>query len=375
MKTTYFKNLDTLRFFCFLSVFIFHSFHTEIEAIKSSKTYLFINQELFSNGNIGVNFFFVLSGFLITYLLIEEKISFNNISIWKFWMRRILRIWPLYFACVFFGFVIFPFLKVSFGETPNETAHLINYLTFTSNFDMIKNGLPDASVLGVLWSVAIEEQFYLVWPIFFYFIPLKRMNFIFIAIILLSFIFRFFNQNHMAFEHHTLSCIGDMAIGSFGAWLIIMKPNFKHKIEQLKREVIIVVYIMFILIFFLRDEVLLNTVGINIFERAFIALVILFIILEQCFSQNSIIKFGRFKLLSALGKKTYGMYCLHFIAILITLKTMGFLGLNQKLWQVLILETLTALVLTVIISFISFKVLESPFLKVKKRFAPFIKKI
>ena len=96
LKYTYFKNLDGLRFFCFLSVFFFHSFHTDLESIKNNQTYLFFTKTLFKNGNLGVNCFFVLSGFLITYLLIIEKTTNNNISIYKFWLRRVFRIWPLF---------------------------------------------------------------------------------------------------------------------------------------------------------------------------------------------------------------------------------------------------------------------------------------
>ena len=72
-KNVYFENLDGLRFLCFLSVFLFHSFTTDLEAISSNPVYHFVKRSLFGNGNLGVNFFFVLSGFLITYLLIEEK--------------------------------------------------------------------------------------------------------------------------------------------------------------------------------------------------------------------------------------------------------------------------------------------------------------
>src|SRR5205085_9627779 len=115
---------------------------------------------LFGNGNLGVNFFFVLSGFLITYLLIEEKKLTGKIHIGNFWIRRILRIWPLYFACVFIGFVLFPFAKHMAGGTSAETADPWYYLAFINNFDYIKKGLPDSPGLGVLWSVAIEEQFY-----------------------------------------------------------------------------------------------------------------------------------------------------------------------------------------------------------------------
>ena len=125
----YFPNLDGLRFFCFLSVFFFHSFATDYESVKQSSLYAF-QDSLFANGNLGVNFFFVLSGFLITYLLFAEKSRFQKVNIPNFYVRRILRIWPLFYCCVFFGFVIFPYLKQLFGDTPNETANPICYLFF-----------------------------------------------------------------------------------------------------------------------------------------------------------------------------------------------------------------------------------------------------
>jgi peptidoglycan/LPS O-acetylase OafA/YrhL len=92
-KRVYFENLDGLRFLCFLSVFFFHSFHTDFDSIRATDTYHFIKRDIFGNGNLGVNFFFVLSGFLITYLLIEEKNLNGQIDIKRFWLRRILRIW------------------------------------------------------------------------------------------------------------------------------------------------------------------------------------------------------------------------------------------------------------------------------------------
>ena len=106
-------------------LFFFHSFHTENVLIKGSKFYLFFEKHLFGNGNLGVNFFFVLSGFLITYLLIEEKKLNGQIDIKKFCLRRALRIWPMFYFCVGFGFFIFPILKTAFGQTPNEISQKI----------------------------------------------------------------------------------------------------------------------------------------------------------------------------------------------------------------------------------------------------------
>jgi peptidoglycan/LPS O-acetylase OafA/YrhL len=96
-KRIYFENLNGLRFPCFLSVFLFHIFRVVSDSFEANPMFYFLKNDLFGNGNLGVNFFFVLSGFLITYLLIEEKILNKQISIPKFWLRRVLRIWPLFF--------------------------------------------------------------------------------------------------------------------------------------------------------------------------------------------------------------------------------------------------------------------------------------
>ena len=108
-------------------------------------------------------------------------------------MRRILRIWPLYFACVFYGFVIFPYTKTLAETVPNETANAWYYIGFISNFDYIHKGLPDAPGLGVLWSVAIEEQFYLAWPVILSLFPLKRFWIPLVCILTGSLVFRAMN--------------------------------------------------------------------------------------------------------------------------------------------------------------------------------------
>lgn len=368
-KRIYFENLDGLRFLCFLSVFMFHSFHTEYQAIANHYIYKIIKVDLFGNGNIGVNFFFVLSGFLITFLLIEEKKLNGNIDLKKFWIRRMLRIWPLFYFCVLFGFYIFPILKTMFGQVPNETANISYYLVFLNNFDFIKNGLPDSSMLGLLWSVAIEEQFYLVWPIILFALPIKRYWMAFVAIIAGSLIFRAFNDVAILHEHHTLSCIGDMAIGAFGAWLVNQFESIKEYFTKISRWQIILFYLLFFGVFFFRDELLFGSYGIRIFERSFIAIIILMIILEQNYAERSLFKMSRLVFISKLGVISYGLYCLHKLAILITINITKIVGLNNELWHVIVLETSLALIITVVISQLSYKYYESPFLKLKNKYS------
>lgn len=367
-KKIYFENLDALRFLCFLSVFFYHSFHTEYASILDNDAYQFITGRVFANGNLGVNFFFVLSGFLITYLLIEERKTTSTINLKNFWIRRILRIWPLFYACVGFGFIIFPILKEFFGQTPNESASLLNYLTFTNNFDVIQKGFPDSSVLGVLWSVAIEEQFYLFWPLILFALPVKHYWIPFIIIICGSMVFRSLYNEPNYLELHTLSCIGDMSIGALGAWLV-HSDRFKKKITGLPKSLIICNYLLFIVIFLFRKELLLSSPLTIPFERILIAIIILIIILEQTYANRSFFKLGRLVWMTKLGRITYGLYCLHFVGILITLNLTRMAGLNQKAWQVIILETTIALGLSILIASVSYRFFEKPFLKLKERFA------
>ncbi len=371
-KKIYFENLDGLRFFCFLSVFFYHCFQTNNITIKSSRLYHFIKVDLFGNGNIGVNFFFVISGFLITYLLIEEKKAKGSINIVFFWLRRILRIWPLYFFCVFFGFFIFPYLKSLLGQTPNETANFFYYILFINNFDFINNGPPDSSILGVLWSIAIEEQFYLIWPIILFVFPLEKYWVVFISIICFTWLFRYHNNSYIFHEYHTFSCIGDMAVGGLGAWLIIQFKNFKNYLTTLKPIKIAAIYFLFFICFFFRSELLYSNIYIRIFERTILAVLIILIILEQCYSKNSFFKMRKFKNISSLGTISYGLYCFHFIGILITITLINKIIPEKQLWQIIIVDTLISIAITIILSKLSYHYYERPFLNIKNKFQQFI---
>lgn len=362
----FFPHLDGLRFFCFLSVFFFHSFHTEYDYIKNSSTYYFVKQFVFGNGNLGVNFFFVLSGFLITFLLLKEQEYYGRIHVLNFWKRRILRIWPLYFACLIFGFFIFPQIKILFGHQPNETANILYYLTFLNNFDLLKNGLPDASVLGALWSVAIEEQFYLIWPLVLIVVPVHWYKYLFLIVIFTTLCFRALFDDPLKNEYHTLSCIGDMTIGAWGA-LLMQSNSFRKKVESISEVYIMALYSVIVLIFLFRDDILLSSYPMRIIERSLIAIVFLMVILEQNYAKNSLFKLGKFKSISKLGTVSYGLYCLHFIGILITTAIFKILHWNTHLWQVLILETAVALGITVIIAIFSYRFFESHFLKMKHK--------
>lgn len=362
-KKPHFPNLDALRTLAFLAVFFYHSFHTEYDYIKSDSLYQFVNS-LFKSGDLGVNFFFVLSGFLITNLLMREEIVEGKIQLLSFYMRRVLRIWPLFFFTVFFGFVVFPFLKSLMGGSPEESANIWLFVSFLSNFNNIWNGLPDASMLGVLWSVSIEEQFYLFWPIVL--ILFKRMRpTIIIGLILLNIVFRYVNyDNYDIIYFHTLSVLSNLCVGGLLGYADVRRSSIKSFFSKVKRWQNVLVYLCLILLVIFRASIFQGGFMISL-ENVIWSLIFGWVILEQIYCEKSLIKFGRIRFLDFWGKYTYGLYCLHFIGILITTNSTKFLAINNSVYTVIFFETGVALSLSLLFSWISYQVLEKPFLKLK----------
>lgn len=162
MNKIYFPNLNGLRFFAALSVMLYH--FGGVETI---------------NGHFGVILFFVLSGFLITYLLLEEKKQTNTISIRKFYFRRVLRIWPLYFFILLLATVV---IYSTTGLDDNYYEALPYFLLFIPNWAFVIN--IGIKYVVVLWSVGAEEQFYLLWPWVIHKIKVDKLIFVFLLFIL-----------------------------------------------------------------------------------------------------------------------------------------------------------------------------------------------
>jgi peptidoglycan/LPS O-acetylase OafA/YrhL len=184
----FFPNLDSLRFLAFLLVFLQHGFYN---AFKPFEGYSYLSDRVisffFTGGSTGVQVFFVLSGFLITYLLLNEQKKAGQIDLGKFYLRRTLRIWPLYYATVIFAFIIYPYLKSFIGMDSGLCSRPWYYFTFLANFDSIhiSQHCPGESAMtqGIVWSVAIEEQFYIFWPLLFRLLPAFKQWLIFPLVI------------------------------------------------------------------------------------------------------------------------------------------------------------------------------------------------
>lgn len=375
-RQKYFPNLDGLRFIAFFMVFISHGFgcNEYFNIFSNNHFFSYLATHFLYIGGMGVEFFFVLSGFLITYLLICEKDENRDIKIKNFYIRRILRIWPIYFLVVFFGLAtsrigIFPPLG-------NVTSDNIGYLLlFMVNFMHVQNWLF-TPILGILWSVSIEEQFYLVWPWFVKFF--SRMTFPIIAtmIFICSQLYKYkFADNPTLFHYHIFSALSFLTLGSLSAYLAFFSDRLINFFERLSRPKIIAAYLTGITVFFIFG---FQAFFINYYYKVFQVSVSLFlgvfycfVILEQSYGKYSFFKMKEFINITKLGKYTYALYSFHLIAIYLTVFVFKSIGLhNNNIANpfVYLIEFITSLMLAIFISMASYKYYEGYFLRLKSKF-------
>ncbi|HOZ52565.1 MAG TPA: acyltransferase [Chitinophagaceae bacterium] len=371
----YFEGLNALRFMAAILVAISHS-ASSISSRKLNYLFNFESFSLFQNGSIAVEFFFVLSGFLITSLLLDELNKKGTIEIRKFYLRRVLRIWPLYYLIVLFYFFIAPLLIAIFSlsiETNLSWSQFILYLFFLPN--VVRVIFP-YTILSPLWSIGVEEQFYLFWA------PLircfkNRLITIFVGLILIKFTFNilFLNEtsirvssswevvvqfiNHLKFE--------SMAIGGIGA-VLIQRKNIVNRCPLFKFIMQVpILSIIFILLFvkplFLNmpfGNIIFNdTAGIII--RSFL---FLYLILNVSLNKRSFIKL-RNGCLNKLGNISYGIYMYHISVEVLLLNFMKPLFTFENIMVSTLLYFVLFIGLTILVSFLSYQLFEKSFLKLK----------
>lgn len=347
----HFHTFDSLRFLSFLLVFLHHAGVPENS---------FLNY--FSRGEIGVSFFFVLSGFLITYILIVDKINNEGkIPLKPFFKRRILRIWPLYYAMVLFAFFtpyLLNLLNFPYSNDGYEPNWLLTF-TFLENYMvMYTGGHPNVSPLPVIWSLCVEEHFYIIWGLLLYFIPLKKIPRLIVICLIVAFIFRFIYSVLSIGSLDIFTNIDYFAFGAVPAYVFVFKKDI---IEKLNRIPAFYKYLYFVFVIsMIAAPLQMFIFGYFNLRPLLFGSLFSVLILSTLGGKNSF-KISDKSILAWLGKYTYGLYLIHMIPIMLFRK----IGVQYHLeWYV---TTLLSFTVTVILAFLSYHLFEKQFLKLKNK--------
>ena len=349
-------------------MFVFHAFllGNEIWGDFYHSNYFQVLVQVFSKGNYGVSLFFVLSGFLITYLLMHEAKAKGAIDVFGFFMRRLLRIWPVYFIVVGFGFLVYPHLPYGI-ETTNSGWM---YAFFLSNIEEIRNGYRDAvNLLTITWSVSIEEQFYMGWVTLMAIFPFMRKAKGFLPYLVIiavaSVVFRFiYVDNFKILYYHTFSVMSDLALGGIFAYACF-HWNFQERINQVPKWVNLLIYT-------LGFGMILATRKIFVGELIFVEKLVLgcffvYIIADQTFGKHSFFKADKLPYFFKLGTVSYGFYMYHCIVIYYVQQLFQEIGWTQNIGHFIGYYAIS-LVATIIMSELSYRYVEKPILRLKKYF-------
>ena len=172
MKLTYLKGIDALRFLAAMLVLIYHC----NDGLRHLDPQLYSHHAVLSKGPFAVDFFFVISGFLLTYLALHELKATKTFNLKRFFMRRVLRIFPLYYLGVFLGFLVMGFIYPALtGNTffDFNISEVIWYYIFLLPNYVIVNW-QSIGPMHSLWSIGVEEQFYILFPLLIFLITQIR---------------------------------------------------------------------------------------------------------------------------------------------------------------------------------------------------------
>ncbi|MCB0755151.1 MAG: acyltransferase [Flavobacteriales bacterium] len=371
-QKVFFKNLDALRFIAFLFIFLGHALDTESNAILNSDVYAWVKNYVYIFGKTGFSFAFVLSSYINTWVILEERQNAGHFKPWLYYVRRAIRIWPLYFLVLFIGFVVLPFVLELMNQPYHEVGNPWYFILFVGNFFLIEHGWTHSPIISVLWSVSVEEQFYIFWP-FLLILFRKNEKWLF-AILLLVFgitTFHYYGTD-VNLWFHTLFLLGDIAIGALFAFISFNK-NWGYKtLEAFGKKTIIGIYGLFLFSFLfyhhLFDNPLLPGFVNLIIEKLFYAFILSYFIFEQNFGLHSFFKFGKLKTITYLGVISYGLFCFHEIGLLIGNQVLIRTGTDSNIWAFLMLKPLIAFAIITPMAHLSWNYFEKPLLGMKRHF-------
>ncbi len=302
--------------------------------------------------------FFTLSGFLITFLMLKEKEKEKKLNVKNFYIRRILRIWPLYYL-----YIIISLATIYFYNIKIDNSSIYYYVFCAANIPYILDrSLP---FLYHYWSLGVEEQFYLFFPIIAR-LANKRLFKISIGIILVYYILKvvfwvLYHQYNIPIPYLTLEVtrFQSVLIGVVGAIFYFYKNSLFFSISTHKLTQAISWLIIFLLA--------VNQFHIaSIIDGELVSVISIFLIMGQITKKNNLINLEN-SLCNFIGKISFGIYVIHSILIYYFSKFIPPLNPNKMINYFLVYAIITGS--TIMLAYLSYEFFEKRFLKLKLKYS------
>jgi peptidoglycan/LPS O-acetylase OafA/YrhL len=358
----YIPELDGLRFCAFLAVFLSHAYYLEPPSRAGGVRWNSLDwwtSSAFLAGGFGVDLFFVLSSFLITSLLVRETERRGRIDVPAFWLRRILRIWPLYYFFILLCWV--------FADLPLRIVGA--FVLFSGNWAMLAWPVP--SIVVPLWSVSVEEQFYLVWPLLLAVLPGKCLRRVCLGMIVVSLVARSaMLASGSGLERTWLNTLARLDPIAVGALIALSWSGRRAQLGRIGQwvlgvgaPVLVVASTGLIWHELLQPSVQAGPLIVRTGWFPFAAAVLVFLVIALACGGMVLAALAgrgawlRHPVLVYLGRISYGLYVFH----------LGSIKLAGSLWWPW--RCLLGFGITVLVASLSYRLIERPFLRMKERFA------
>jgi peptidoglycan/LPS O-acetylase OafA/YrhL len=353
----YRPELDVVRFLAFLLVFLFHALPYPTVGQPGWRVRLALVQEC----SLGLCLFFTLSAYLITSLLLAERQAADTVSVKKFYIRRLLRIWPLYFFGIALGMLL-----AALTHRRSDITGLVWYLLFAGNFYCMAFGWL-ANPMSPLWSISIEEQFYLLWPWAMRWFSRRMLAMCALLFIVAANITLFISNRIHASDigiwANTFVQFEMFAVGILLA--LIKKPVAQNRSGMGYLLVIAAPALWYAAQYQLsarQPEAGMTAIGAAPLMAAFALIALGCAAILQGFCMIGPSRMPQWA--AYLGKISYGLYVFHVLAIEFA---RALFNPGHRLVYFAV-STLSAFLITVAAAVVSYHFLESPFLRLKGRF-------
>lgn len=360
-----FPGLDSLRFLAALFVVLGH-----IPLNQASRGLPHPSWgAFFFRGSPAVSFFFTLSGFLITYLLLDETGRTGTVDVRRFYLRRVCRIWPLYFAVVAAGLFVYNALLPRLGiPYPVEYRLPLAIALYAALLPNLMNSLYTVGgILNPLWSIGVEEQFYLAWaPAMKRF--RRRLPALCWTVLALSFLLFCLAQMDVFGPGRAKGFVGQlrfhyMAAGALCAWALHERRERFLAWAPFRNRALQAALLVLLLDYYLATFIHWGWLGDEVLQLALYP----WLIVDVAANPRRLLRLGN-RALEHLGTISYGIYMLHMLAVYATSALAlraGWARLPLPIY--LAAYYATALALTLVLAELSYRFFELPFLRLKDR--------